>query len=191
MTRSEWASRGQRGLQGALAAAGLAATLLTAMPVASASAAPQTPPGSVMIESVFHGYVLCAGKDDESVYLKPIDTTNKYCKWQQIMSPSGAFSLYNAAKDQVMAYPNGGDGGAVVMEDAQTTDDGNIPNTELWSWGGQEDWGASALQSFADSGQNVDAKNPTGDGPRKDAVHTRGWRHGNQRELTWNAIPAR
>ncbi|MGW7002334.1 hypothetical protein ACWGCW_05775 [Streptomyces sp. NPDC054933] len=50
--------------------------------------------------------------------------------------------------------------------------------------------GANALQSFWDSGQNVDAKSPDGDSPRTDAVHTRGWRHGYQRELTWNAITA-
>ncbi|MFJ9847469.1 hypothetical protein ACIRYZ_45035 [Kitasatospora sp. NPDC101155] len=83
-----------------------------------------------------------------------------------------------------MAY-TGGNQGSVVMEDSGTSSLG--PNGELWSWGGREDWGAYALQSFWDSGQNVDAKDGF-DNPRTDPVHTRGWRHGNQRELTWNAV---
>ncbi|MET8627839.1 hypothetical protein ABZW30_29545 [Kitasatospora sp. NPDC004669] len=191
-TTSTTPSSTGRRLRGGLATAGLAAVLLTAMPVASASAAPsKLPPGSVMIQSAgFRGYELCASPDDQSVYLKPIDTHNRYCAWQQIAS-GPATVLQNVGKDQqVMAY-TGGNQGAVVMEDAKTDDNGNTPNTELWSWGGEEGWGGFALQSFSDSGQNVDAKDPNKDAPRTDAVHTRGWRHGNQRELTWNAVPVR
>lgn len=180
MTRSEWAARGRRGLRGGLATAGIAAVLLAATP--AASAAPRSGSG-VMIESgAFPGYVLCASANDESVWLKPKDPTNAYCLWKRL-GPSSEFSLYNAAKDQYMSY-TGGNEGAVVMEDQDTSPLG--PNGQLWSWGGQEDWGAAALQSFWDSGQNVDAKSPDGwNIPRTDPVHTRGWRHGFQRELTW------
>jgi hypothetical protein len=62
-------------------------------------------------------------------------------------------------------------------------------NQEYWSWGGEESWGFCALQSFQDSGQNVDAKAITSDTPRVDPVRTRGWRNGYQRELTWTKIP--
>jgi hypothetical protein len=182
MTGNKRVSLGRRSL--GLATAGLATVLLTGLPVASASAAPHAS-STVMIESgAFHGYVLCASANDESVWLKAINTSDPYCKWK-VFGPSSEFTLYNAAKDQVMAY-TGGNQGAVVMEDQGTSPLG--ANGELWSWGGQEDWGASALQSFWDSGQNVDAMATDGDYARQDAVHTRGWRHGNQRELTWNAI---
>ncbi|MET8955795.1 hypothetical protein [Streptomyces sp. NPDC004533] len=139
----------------------------------------------MMIESgTFHGYVLCASPTDESVWLKPINTGDPYCSWMAF-GPASQFTLFNPAKGQVMAY-TGGNEGAVVMEAPGTSSLG--ANGELWSWGGQEDWGAAALQSFWDSGQNVDAKSPNGDSPRTDPVRTRGWRHGYQRELTWNAI---
>ncbi|RPE43669.1 hypothetical protein EDD90_6880 [Streptomyces sp. Ag109_O5-1] len=181
MTRTKRVSRGRRRL--GLATAGLATVLLTGLPVASASAAPHAS-GAVMIESgPFHGFVLCASPNDESVWLKQINTADAYCKWK-VFGSSSEFTLYNAAKDQVMAY-TGGNEGAVVMEDEGTSPLG--AHGELWSWGGAEDWGASALQSFYDSGQNVDAGI---DSPRTDPVHTRGWRHGHQRELTWNAITA-
>jgi hypothetical protein len=186
MTQSEWTSRGRRSLRAGLATAGLAAVLLAAIPVASASAAPALPPGSVMIQNAgFRDYELCASPNDESVYLKPINVSNKYCAWQQIQTGSGAYVLYNPAKDQVMAY-TGGNEGAVVMEDSGTSPLGG--SGELWSWGGDEDWGGHALQSAWDIGQNVDAKSTNGDSPRTDPVHTRGWRNGFQRELTWNAI---
>ncbi|MDH6119829.1 hypothetical protein [Kitasatospora sp. GAS204B] len=138
-----------------------------------------------MIESgTFHGYVLCASPNDESVWLQPISTANPYCMWMEL-GASSQFTLLNLAKGQVMAY-TGGNQGAVVMEVPGASSLG--ANAQLWSWGGGEDWGASALQSFWDSGQNVDAMSPAGDYPRTDPVHTRGWRHGYQRELTWNAI---
>ncbi len=187
MTQSQRVSRGRRRLRGGLATAGIAAVLLTVMPVASASAAPHAVPGTVMIESAtFHGYVLCASPNDESVWLQPVNTRSPYCRWLEIASGTDRqFALYNAAKDQVMAY-TGGNRGAVVMEDSGTSSQG--PNGELWTWGGGEDWGGAALQSFSDSGQNIDAMATDGDYPRTDAVHTRGWREGHQRELTWNAI---
>ncbi|MDT0469473.1 hypothetical protein [Streptomyces gibsoniae] len=187
MTRTKWASRGRRRFRAGLATAGVAAVLFTAMPAASAAAAPHALSGSVMIESgTFHGYVLCASPKDESVWLKPINTSDLYCSWMAF-GPASQFTLFNPAKGQVMAY-TGGNEGAVVMEAPGTSSLG--ANGELWSWGGQEDWGAAALQSFWDSGQNVDAKSPNEDSPRTDPVHTRGWRHGYQRELTWNAITA-
>ncbi|MFH8388001.1 hypothetical protein ACH4E7_45245 [Kitasatospora sp. NPDC018058] len=186
MTRTKRTSHGRRSLRAGLATTGLATVLLTAMPVASASAAP-IPSGDVMIESgPYQDYALCASPADNWVWLEHIDPKNPdpFCTWFRFGNPS-QFMLYNPAKKQVMAY-TGGNEGAVVMENRNTSPLG--PNGELWSWGGQEAWGASALQSFWDSGQNVDAKNGF-DQPRTDAVHTRGWRHGHQRELTWNEVP--
>ncbi|MGW6263622.1 hypothetical protein [Streptomyces sp. NPDC055085] len=137
----------------------------------------------MIIESgTFHGYVLCASATDEAVWLKPNDPSNAYCRWQ-VFGSDGAFTLYNPAKDQVMAY-TGGNEGAVVLEDQGTSSLG--ASGEQWSWGGWEDWGARALRTCWDDGQNVDARATDGDYPRTDGVHTRGWRHGYQRELTWN-----
>ncbi|WP_371501132.1 hypothetical protein OG871_30070 [Kitasatospora sp. NBC_00374] len=190
MTRSKRASRRPLRLRGGLAATGLAAALLTALPAAPASASQQAVPGAVLIQNAgFRGYVLCANADNESVYVKPIDTRDRFCTWVQISS-GPAQIMYNVGKDQVMAY-TGGNEGAVVMEDEKRTPSGQTPNTQLWSWGGEEGWGGLALQSYSDSGQNVDAKATDGDYPRTDAVRTRGWRHGHQRELTWNPIPLR
>ncbi|MFE3865766.1 hypothetical protein ACFXPT_35895 [Streptomyces goshikiensis] len=175
------ASRTGRGLRAALAVAALAGACL-ALPAAPASAA--TP--KIMIQSgAFRGYKLCASDEDQYLHLKPIMAADAFCTWRQWGS-SSQFTLYNAAKDQVMAY-TGGNEGLVVMEDPGTSPLG--ANGELWSWGGEEGWGASALQSFSDSGQNVDAKSPGDqDVPRTDPVRTRGWRHGYQRELTWSPI---
>ncbi|MFF2145431.1 hypothetical protein [Kitasatospora sp. NPDC058190] len=137
------------------------------------------------MSGTYAGYALCASPTDQWVWLKKVDTANpdRYCLWKQI-GPSTQFTLYNPEKDQIMAYA-GGNEGVVVMEDSGTSSLG--PNGELWSWGGRESWGAYALQSFWDSGQNVDAKDGF-ESPRTDPVHTRGWRHGHQRELTWNAV---
>ncbi|WP_331730249.1 hypothetical protein OHV05_36045 (plasmid) [Kitasatospora sp. NBC_00070] len=162
--------------------AGVAATLLTALPVASAQAAT---PKVMIMSGAFSGYALCASPTDDWVWLKKVDAANPdaFCLWK-VIGASSQFTLYNPAKDEVMAY-TGGNEGVVVMEDSGTSRLG--ANGELWSWGGQEGWGASALQSFWDSGQNVDAKDGFNN-PRTDPVHTRGWRHGSQRELTWNAV---
>ncbi|MFJ6054681.1 hypothetical protein [Streptomyces sp. NPDC092307] len=139
-----------------------------------------------MIQSgAFRGYKLCASAEDQYLHLKPLLAADGYCMWRQWGADS-QFTLYNPAKDQVMAY-TGGNEGLVVMEDPGTSPLGI--NGELWSWGGEEGWGAHALQSFSDSGQNVDAKSPGDqDVPRTDPVRTRGWRHGFQRELTWNSV---
>ncbi|GAA5024098.1 hypothetical protein [Kitasatospora paranensis] len=183
MTRSTIASRRARRVRAGLAAAALAGVCLAGLPAAPASAASP----KVMIQSgAFRDYKLCAGPTDQLVRLRPVNVTDPFCEWKQF-GDNSRFTLYNAAKDQVMAY-TGGNEGVVVMEDSDTSPLG--ANGELWSWGGEENWGSFALQSFWDSGQNVDAKSPGDqDVARTDAVHTRGWRHGYQRELTWNAVP--
>ncbi|MGF1426600.1 hypothetical protein [Kitasatospora sp. LaBMicrA B282] len=190
MTQSQWSSRGGRRLRAAIAVTGIAAACLGVLPAASASAAPRiVVPGSLWIENgAFTNFVLCADATDQSVLLESTQAAanNLYCQWMQI-GPDSQFGLWNLGKNQVMAY-TGGNQGAVVME--QSGSSGLGSNAEQWSWGGQEDWGAYALQSFYDSGQNVDAMSPGGDYPRTDAVHTRGWRHGYQRELTWNKVAA-
>ncbi|WP_158710079.1 hypothetical protein [Streptomyces katrae] len=177
----KFSQRGPRRL-GALTAAGIAAVCMTALSGAPATAAS----GPQWISSgAFSGYVLCASPNTEFVYMAPTSaaTGNTYCQWLQF-GPNTQFTLYNLGKNQVMAYTDGNEG-LVVMENNGTSKN---PNKELWSWGGQEGWGAAALQSFYDSGQNVDAKAPAGDYPRTDPVRTRGWRHGHQRELTWNEV---
>ncbi|GAA2749943.1 hypothetical protein [Kitasatospora cinereorecta] len=175
-------SRNRRRLRNGLAAAGIATALLAALPGTPAQAAT---PKVMIMSGTFSGYALCASPADNWVWLKKVDTANPdaFCLWKQL-GPAGQFTLYNPAKDEIMAY-TGGNEGVVVMEDSGTSPLG--ANGELWSWGGREGWGASALQSFWDSGQNVDAKDGF-DNPRTDPVHTRGWRHGFQRELTWNAV---
>ncbi len=127
--------------------------------------------------------MLCASQWDDSVWLQQNNGGNPYCQWEQI-GDAGKFALYNPQKRKVMAY-EGGNGGPVVMENLTYP----TPNQQYFSWGGREGWGAYALQSYLDSGQNIDAKDPNSDNPRTDAVHTRGWRHGHQMELTWNTVP--
>lgn len=168
------------------AAAGLAALCITAAPATSASAAPAATGGMMLQNGRFTDFVLCAMPNNDAVWVvsKAAARGNSYCLWRQF-GPDSQFTLYNSGKGNVMAY-HGGNENPVVMESEGTS--GN-PNDELWSWGGQEGWGAAALQSYLDSGQNVDAKSPDGsDKPRTDQVRTRGWRHGFQRELTWTKI---
>lgn len=168
----------RRFFRGFIMAAAAAVVVSTLSGAPASAALPK-----VIVESgTFHGYILCASPDDQSVWLKPNNPQDAYCKWQ-VFGSSGQFTLYNPAKEQVMAY-TGGNQGAVVMQDQGTSPLGE--NGQLWSWGGWEDWEARALRSFWDDGQNVDAKAPDGEYPRADPVHTRGWRHGHQRELTWN-----
>jgi hypothetical protein len=189
MTRSKWTPRAGGRLRAGIATAGIAAACLTMVPAAPASATTNTVAGSVWIENgAFNGYVLCASGYDQSVWLDSTAaaTNNPYCQWMQL-GPDSQFTLFNLGKDEVMAY-TGGNEGAVVMEQSGTSGLGS--NAEQWSWGGEESWGAYALQSYYDSGQNVDAMSPGGDSPRTDSVHTRGWRHGYQRELTWNKVAA-
>ncbi|MER5730754.1 RICIN domain-containing protein [Streptomyces sp. NPDC002138] len=171
-----------------MAVAFLAAlAILAGLSATPASAATQTQP---MLTPVFltngnwNDQVLCASPDDDSVWLEQFDASNLYCQWIQI-GERGRFLLFNPQKQKVASYL-GGNEGAVVMQNLLYP----APNQQLFSWGGVEGWNASALQSYQDSGQNIDAKSPDGDGPRTDPVHTRGWRHGHQRELTWNELPA-
>jgi hypothetical protein len=180
-------SRGRLGARLA-AAAGLAALCITAVPATSASAAP-TAAGVMLQNGRFDDAVLCASADNQELWMvsKSAAGGNSYCRWKQF-GTDGQFVLYNLGKDQVMAY-HGGNENKVWMEPEGSS--GTNAHDELWSWGGQEGWGASALQSYYDSGQNVDARSPylnERDKPRTDAVHTRCWRHGDQRELTWKKV---
>jgi len=133
-------------------------------------------------------YDLCANKMDASVHLEEsatgsgLDPTDPYCRWQMI-GYSGKFILYNPLKGQVMAY-QGGNAGPLVMEDPQYPTGDN----QYFSFGSQESWGDSALRSFLDSGQNVDAQDPNSNTPNAGPLHTRGWNTGNQRALTWDAF---
>ncbi|MEV1065509.1 hypothetical protein [Streptomyces sp. NPDC050263] len=179
-------SRGRLGARLA-AAAGLAALCITAAPATSASAAPAAA-GVMLQNGRFNDAVLCASADNQALWMVSKDAArgNSYCRWKQFGTDS-QFTLYNLGKDEVMAY-HGGNENPVVMEPEGSSGNGN---DELWSWGGQEGWGAAALQSYLDSGQNVDARSPylnERDKPRTDKVRTRGWRHGDQRELTWTKI---
>lgn len=161
---------------------------LAGLPATPASAATST---QSVLAPVFltngrwNDQVLCASPDDDSVWLEQFDASNLYCQWVQI-GERGRFLLFNPQKQKVASYL-GGNEGAVVMQNLLYP----APNQQLFSWGGMEGWNASALQSYQDSGQNIDAKAP-GDGgePRTDPVHTRGWRNGHQRELTWSELPA-
>ena len=168
----------------AVATAGLAA-----VPVAASAAPNALPGGSVMIQNgAFTDYVLCASADNSSVWLKTKASAagNAYCAWMQF-GGDGQFTLFNVGKSQVLAC-TGGDVGPVVVEQPGTSGLGS--NAEQFSWGGTESWGSRALQCYYDSGQNVDAKASDGDYPRTDPVRARGWRHGYQRELTWNEVVA-
>ncbi|QUQ67392.1 hypothetical protein [Kutzneria sp. CA-103260] len=183
MLGTNWASR--RRLLTVLAAA----ACLAGVSAATASAAPAAPPGAVMLQNGgFPGSVLCASPSNDSVWVQSQGTAigNPYCSWMQL-GPDGQFTLFNLGKAEVMAC-TGGDVGPILMEQPGTSPLGS--NAQQFSWGGVEDWGYRALQCFYDSGQNVDAKATDGDYPRTDPVHARGWRHGYQRELTWNEVAA-
>ncbi|MBV6703485.1 hypothetical protein KV557_41535 [Kitasatospora aureofaciens] len=175
-----------RGLRTTAVAASTALLCLVGLPATHASAATwtQSVTGPVFLTNGgWPDHVLCASPTDDSVWLKPFDASNAYCQWIRI-GDRGRFLLFNPQKQKVAAYL-GGNEGAVVMENLNYP----TPSLQLFSWGGAEDWGAYALQSFEDNGQNIDAKDPNSDNPRTNAVHTRGWRHGHQRELTWNELP--
>ena len=175
---------------GRLLAVAVATAGLVAGSAVVASAAPNAaPPGSVMLQNGgFPGSVLCASPSDSSVWVRDEQASagNLYCDWVQV-GGDGQFSLMNVGKFQVMAC-TGGDVGPIVMQVAGTSPLGS--NAQQFSWGGWEDWGYRALQCYYDSGQNVDAKATDSDTPRTDPVHARGWRHGYQRELTWNEVAA-
>ncbi|WP_236654527.1 GDSL-type esterase/lipase family protein, partial [Streptacidiphilus anmyonensis] len=124
--------------------------------------------------------MLCAAVDNDYTWISD-NKSDPYCQWERIGS-DGQFSLYNPAKGKVLGY-QGGNQGLLEMQDVAYPTQG----TQQFSFGGWESWGARALQWYGDSGQNVDAG--TGTTPRTDAVRTRGWREGNQRQLTWNVAP--
>lgn len=130
-------------------------------------------------------YVLGVKGDegDTSVWLfkKEDAATDGNCYWIQLGGDE-QFILFNVGTGRVMAY-EGGNGGPLVMQEIRTP----APNSQAFSWGGIERWGARALQAFIDSGQNVDARGDNG--PQTGPLHTRGWRDGDQMELTWNAVP--
>lgn len=111
----------------------------------------------------FRGYVLCANADNESVYVKPIDTRDRFCTWVQISS-GPAQIMYNVGKDQVMAY-TGGNEGAVVMEDEKRTPSGQTPNTQLWSWGGEEAGEASRCSPTRTAARTSTPRPPTATTP--------------------------
>ncbi|MEU9448693.1 hypothetical protein [Streptomyces sp. NPDC048277] len=171
-----------------------AAAAVVALAAASLAVLPSTPAFAddstvtistpvLIVNGNWPDRMLCASQWDDSVWLQQNNPTNPYCQWEQVGDKS-KFVLYNPQKRKVMAY-EGGDAGPVVMENLSYP----LRNQQAFSWGNREDWGAYALQSYLDSGQNVDAKDPNSDNARTDAVHTRGWRHGHQRELTWNTVP--
>ncbi|WP_037599565.1 hypothetical protein [Streptacidiphilus rugosus] len=159
---------------------------LAGLPATHASAATSTQlvTGPIFLTNgAWPNHILCASADNDSVWLKSFDTADPYCQWIRV-GDRNQFLLFNPEKQKIATYL-GGNGGAVVMQDLALP----TPTQQYFSWGGAEDWGAYALQSFWDTGQNVDAMAPDGDSPRTDAVHTRGWRHGYQQELTWNELP--
>lgn len=166
------------------AIAGMTAACLTVLPGTSALASARSTSGPVLIvNGLWSDRILCASPNDDSVWLQKITYSNPYCQWTQ-SGDDGRFALFNVAKNKNMAY-EGGNEGPLVME----TTSFPTPHQQQFSFGGREGWGAYALQSFLDSGQNVDAKNSYNDDPRtSEPVHTRGWRHGHQRELTWNVV---
>ncbi|MGW3985127.1 fascin domain-containing protein [Streptomyces mirabilis] len=172
---------------------GQATTTLAANAPGSPASSPAAMSGLVAIRSGrWADYILCADPADQQVHLRYSPSSqipDQYCAWQHIgrMYGDGSqFALYNPMKSQVMAY-EGGDVGPLVMENPAFP----AGNDQYFSIGNTEDWGARALQSFLDSGQNVDAKASGSDDPRPatDPVHTRGWRNGYQQELTWNLQP--
>ncbi|MFD7907099.1 hypothetical protein ACFV4G_33275 [Kitasatospora sp. NPDC059747] len=175
-----------RRLRTAAVAAGLAAVGVAGLPATPASAATwtQSVTGPIYLTSgAWPDHDLCASASDDTVRLRQFDASDPYCQWIRI-GDRGRFALFNPAKQKVAGYV-GGNEGAITMQSLNYP----TPYLQLFAWGGAEDWGAYALQSFEDNGQNIDAKDPGSDTPRTDGVHTRGWRHGYQRELTWNELP--
>lgn len=136
----------------------------------------------VLVSAAFSTYVLSASPRDSSLWLRRFDPFDPFQQWDQ-QGGDGQFRLNNWGKRQILQF-NGGNEGPLVFVPT-----GNAPgNSGFFSWGGGESWGGRALQSFLDSGQNVDAS-PGGDQPTTAPVHTRGWRHGNQRPLTYATRP--
>lgn len=148
--------------------------------VGASTVQPAVPTSAVYIKNGnWPDQLLCASVSDGTVRLST-DTTNPACMWLPFARKSGEFVLYNPWAGQVMTYP-GGAANPVAMTSLAYPNN----NSQLWSLGSLEGWGAYALQWFGDSGQNVDAGTPN---PTTGPVGTRSWRSGNQRQLTWNFV---
>lgn len=148
--------------------------------VGTATAQPTQPASAVYIENGnWPDQMLCASVSDGTVRLST-DKTNPACQWLPFARSSGEFVLYNPWAGQVMTYP-GGSAQQVAMKSLAYPNN----NSQLWSLGSLEGWGAYALQWFGDNGQNIDAGTPN---PTTGPVTTRGWRGGNQRQMTWNFV---
>lgn len=141
-----------------------------AQPVRAASAV-------YVMNGLWPDHMLCADIDDNTVRLS-VDKTNEACEW--LPFGSGSFVLYNPKYGKVITYA-GGNAGPLVLDNLLYPS----TNSELWSLAGAESWGSSALQWYGDQGQNVDAGIGS---PTTGPVHTRGWRDGNQMQLTWNFV---
>jgi hypothetical protein len=136
-----------------------------------------------IVSGAYTNLALTAKEDDGAVYLAP-KSDDPYQRWVLANPIDGnCFVMYNARSKKVIYY-TGGNGAELRMG---FLDDPAIQgNGAFWSWGGMEGWGAKALQWYGDSGQNVDAG---AQAPNQGPLHTRGWRDGDQRSLTWNFVP--
>jgi hypothetical protein len=138
----------------------------------------------LIASAAFNGYVLSASRTDSSLWLKQFDPWDEYQQWEQ-QGQDSKFRLVNHGKRKILQF-NGGNEQPLVLVEAEKAPG----NTGFFSWGGPETWGGRALQSYLDSGQNVDAMSHTAEGQATTApVLTRGWRHGHQRELTYTKQP--
>ena len=158
-----------------------------------------TPQGS---RHIANGYwpsqALCAATSSENLFLGPA-TSAADCDWIPLgqsyrkwvggnftghWETANRFIMYNAAENRAMAY-YGGNANYVFMAPMSYP----TPNSDYFSWGDEEDWGAYALQTYNDVGQNVDAMAPGSDDVvNTGGVRTRGWDTGHQRELTWTLV---
>jgi len=133
----------------------------------------------------YNGSMLAASASDASLILLPTNTKlAAYAVWT-CGGPDYKFFLYNFITDSYV-YFGGGNEAPLVLKKSNIAGDIFSDNGYFFSWGGVEDWGARALQSYRDNGQNVDVSLPTDHTKiTTQPIRTRGWRHGYQRELTW------
>jgi hypothetical protein len=132
-----------------------------------------------IISGAYEGYSLSYKEGDDNVYVKPNNEAGFKQHWFVLGSQDQFFLITD--DNRYLTFGGGNQGPLRLDRNAAGG------NYSLFSWGSQEGWGARALQCFADSGQNVDAG--VGE-PNKGPLTTRGWRHGNQKELTWNQVPS-
>jgi hypothetical protein len=132
---------------------------------------------TIIKSGVFDGMVLTALNDGTDLFLQAYVPGNTNQTWD-LSNPQGVFTIINRGTGQFISYPGGN---AEKLSLVPSTPNPPADNINF-HWGDMEEWGARALQWNFDQGQNVSAGINTPDpGP----LHTRGWRHGNQRELTW------